>query len=39
VRIGRPKVSREARIFDGPELKTGIKEVVKVLTNYLEVQH
>jgi electron transfer flavoprotein beta subunit len=39
VRIGTPKVSREARIFDGPELKTGIKEVVKVLTNYLEVQH
>ncbi len=37
VKIGTPKISRKVRMFEGPELKEGIKEVVSVLRNYLEV--
>ncbi|MFW6119917.1 MAG: electron transfer flavoprotein subunit beta/FixA family protein [Petrotogales bacterium] len=37
VKIGTPKISRKVRMFEGPELKEGIKEVVNALRNYLEV--
>ncbi|MFO7882945.1 MAG: electron transfer flavoprotein subunit beta/FixA family protein [Kosmotogaceae bacterium] len=39
VKIGTPKISREVKMFEGPELKKGVKEAVNVLKGYLEVKH
>lgn len=39
VRISMPKISRKATLYEGSEVKEGIKEVKRLLRPYLEVNH